>query len=119
MSTPKMEMVKGTLDILILKSLSWGSMHGYAVMRWIRETTDDALQVEEGALYPALHRMEERGWLQAEWGVSENNRRAKFYTLTPAGRDQLRIGSSRWVTFAESVAKILSATERPVWAEQA
>jgi transcriptional regulator len=118
MSKPKMEMVKGTLDILILKSLSWGSMHGYGVMRWIRETTDDALQVEEGALYPALHRMEERGWLRAEWGVSENNRRAKFYTLTSAGRDQLQIGSSRWTTFAESVAKILSATERPVWAVQ-
>ena len=67
MSAPKMEMIKGTLDILILKSLSWGSMHGYGVIRWIRETTDDALQVEEGALYPALHRLEERGWLEAEW----------------------------------------------------
>ena len=117
MSAPKMEMVKGTLDILILKALSWGSMHGYGVVRWIRETTDDALQVEEGALYPALHRMEERGWLQAEWGVSENNRRAKFYALTKLGRKQLQIGSSRWTTFAESVAKILNATDRPAWAE--
>lgn len=118
MSTPKIEMVKGTLDILILKSLSWGPMHGYAVTRWIRETTDDALQVEEGALYPALHRMEERGWLQAEWGISENNRRAKFYDLTALGKRQLQIGSSRWTTFAESVAKILSATDRPVWVAQ-
>jgi transcriptional regulator len=117
MSAPKMEMIKGTLDILILKSLSWGSMHGYGVIRWIRETTDDALQVEEGALYPALHRMEERGWLEAEWGVSENNRRAKYYALTNLGRKQLRIGSSRWTTFAESVAKILSATDRPAWVE--
>ena len=118
MGTPKMDMVKGTLDVLVLKSLSWGSMHGYAVMRWIRETTDDALQVEEGALYPALHRMEERGWLVAEWGLSENKRRAKYYALTTLGRNQLQISSSRWTTFAESVAKILDATERPVWAEQ-
>ena len=117
MSTPKMEMIKGTLDILVLKSLSWGPMHGYAVTRWIRETTDDTLQVEEGALYPALHRMEERGWLKAEWGLSENNRRAKFYALTTLGSKQLEIGSSRWTTFAESVAKILNATDRPVWAE--
>ena len=118
MSTPKIEMVKGTLDILILKSLSWGPMHGYAVTRWIRETTDDALQVEEGALYPALHRMEERGWLQAQWGISENNRRAKFYDLTVLGRKQLQIASSRWTAFAESVAKILGATDRPVWVAQ-
>ena len=117
MSTPKMEMVKGTLDVLILKSLSWGPMHGYSVTRWIRETTDDALQVEEGALYPALHRMAERGWLKAEWGVSENNRRAKFYALTSLGREQLQVGSSRWTTFAESVAKILAATDRPVWVD--
>ena len=118
MSTPKMEMVKGTLDIMVLKSLSWGSMHGYGVMRWIRKTTDDALQVEEGALYPALHRMEERGWLQAQWGVSENNRRAKFYSLTPAGREQLQVSASRWAVFAESVAKILSATDQPEWTVQ-
>ncbi len=118
MNKPKMDMVKGTLDILVLKSLSWGSMHGYAVMRWIRDTTDNALPVEEGALYPALHRMEERGWLEAEWGLSENNRRAKYYALTPLGRKQLHTGSSRWTTFAESVAKILEATERPVWTEQ-
>ena len=114
----KMELVKGTLDVLVLKSLSWGPMHGYAVTRWIRETSDDALQVEEGALYPALHRMEERGWLKAEWGVSENNRRAKFYALTEQGRKQLQIDSSRWTRFAESVAKILDATDRPVWAEE-
>ena len=117
MSAPKMEMIKGTLDILILKSLSWGSMHGYGVIRWIRETTNDALQVEEGALYPALHRMEERGWLEAEWGVSENNRRAKYYALTDLGRKQLQIGSSRWTTFADSVAKILSASDQPAWVE--
>lgn len=113
-----MEMVKGTLDIMVLKSLSWGSMHGYGVMRWIRETTGDALQVEEGALYPALHRMEDRGWLEAEWGVSENNRRAKFYSLTAVGREQLKVGASRWMVFAESVAKILSASDRPAWVAQ-
>ena len=118
MGPRKMELVKGTLDVLVLKSLSWGPMHGYAVTRWIRETSEDALQVEEGALYPALHRMEERGWLKAEWGVSENNRRAKFYALTEQGRKQLQIYSSRWNWFAESVAKILNVTDRPAWAEQ-
>ena len=114
---PKVELVKGTLDIMILKSLSWGPLHGYAVSRWIRQTTNDALQIEEGALYPALHRMEERGWLTAEWGLSENNRRAKFYFLTDLGRQQLQAGETSWVSFAEALAKILSATERPVWAQ--
>ncbi|MCP4902665.1 MAG: PadR family transcriptional regulator [bacterium] len=114
---PKVELVKGTLDIMILKSLSWGPMHGYSVSRWIRQTTNEALQIEEGALYPALHRMEERGWLKAEWGLSENNRRAKFYHLTDLGRKQLKAGESSWTSFAEALAKILGATERPAWAQ--
>ena len=80
------ELMQGTLDILILKALTWGPMHGYAVASWIERVTDDALRIEEGSLYPALHRLEERELVGAEWGVSENNRRAKFYRLTPAGR---------------------------------
>jgi transcriptional regulator len=115
--SPKVELVKGTLNIMILKALSWGPMHGYSVSRWIRETTNDAVQIEEGALYPALHRMQAKGWLEAEWGVSENNRRAKFYGLTDLGRQQLQAGETSWVSFAEALAKILSATERPVWAQ--
>lgn len=113
----KMAMIKGTLDVLVLKSLSWGPMHGYAVSRWIRQVTDGALQIEEGALYPSLHRMERRNWLEAEWGLSENNRRAKFYRLTKEGRQQLSTEASSWTRFAEAVAKILSATERPLWVE--
>ena len=113
----KMEMIKGTLDVLVLKSLSWGPMHGYAVSRWIRLVTDGALQIEEGALYPSLHRMERKDWLEAEWGLSENNRRAKFYRLTRAGRQQLSAEASSWSRFAEAVAKILNATERPLGAE--
>jgi transcriptional regulator len=113
----KMEMIKGTLDVLVLKSLSWGPMHGYAVSRWIRQVTDGALQIEEGALYPSLHRMERKEWLESEWGLSENNRRAKFYRLTREGRQQLRNEATSWARFAEAVAKILGATERPLWVE--
>lgn len=114
---PKVELVKGTLNIMILKALSWGPMHGYSVSRWIRETTNDAVQIEEGALYPALHRMQAKGWLEAEWGVSENNRRAKFYKLTELGRKQLSLGESSWMDFAAAVARILGATERPAWVQ--
>ena len=87
-----MDLIRGTLDMLVLKALSWGPCHGLDVLRWIEGTTRQHLQVEEGALYPALHRMERKGWLAAEWGISENNRRAKYYRLTPAGRRQLENG---------------------------
>ena len=109
MSKPKMEMVKGTLDILILKSLSWGSMHGYGVMRWIRETTDDALQVEEGALYPALHRLQKAGMLHVDWGQSETGRQAKFYALTGEGKTRLAAETERWSHHVRAVEAILSA----------
>jgi transcriptional regulator len=118
MPEEKVEMVKGTLDVLILKSLSWGPMHGYAVTRWIRETTDNALQIEEGALYPALHRMQNKGWLAADWGLSENNRRAKYYQLTSQGQQQLESETGSWLRFAEAVAKILHAETAPAWAAQ-
>ncbi len=98
-----LELLKGTLDVLVLKALTWGPRHGYAVARWIRETTGDELQIEDGALYTALHRLEKRGWLASEWGVSETNRRAKYYTLTPAGRQQLVQQTATWTRYAEAV----------------
>lgn len=106
-----MNLLQGTLDLLVLKALTFGTRHGYAVARWVRETTDATLDVEEGALYTSLHRMERRGWLESEWGVSENNRRAKYYSLTEAGRQQLRAESSAWTRYAEAVFKVLRAQE--------
>lgn len=106
-----MNLLQGTLDLLVLKALTFGTRHGYAVARWVRDTTDGTLDVEEGALYTSLHRMERRGWLESEWGVSENNRRAKYYSLTSAGRQQLRAESSAWTRYAEAVFKVLRAQE--------
>ncbi|MDB4915446.1 MAG: transcriptional regulator, PadR-family [Gemmatimonadetes bacterium] len=106
----ELDLVHGTLDLIILKALLWGPSHGYAVVRWVRDITADDLQIEEGALYTALHRMEKRRWLHAEWGLSENNRKAKFYSLTSAGRKQLRAESERWTTYVRAVSKIIQAT---------
>jgi PadR family transcriptional regulator PadR len=103
------ELLQGTLDVLILKTLSWGPMHGYGIARWLQHTTDDVLNIEEGSLYPALHRMERRRWIASEWGLSENNRRAKYYKLTTEGRRQLRAESSTWSAFSEAVSKVLTA----------
>lgn len=114
MDKSSLDLVRGTLDLLILKSLSWGPLHGYAITSAIRRQTDDALLVEEGTLYPALHRMEAKGWIDAAWGLSENNRRAKYYSLTPEGRRQLRAESKTWQAYAEAVAKVLAATHPPV-----
>jgi len=105
----RVDLVQGTLDMLILKALTWGSMHGYGITRWLEQTTDAALQVEEGSLYPALHRMAKRGWVKSEWGVSENNRRAKYYTLTPAGRQHLQREAQTWELFTRVVGSVLSA----------
>jgi len=113
---PTLEVLKGTLDVLVLKALSWGAMHGYAVSRWIREVTDEALTIEEGALYPTLHRLERRGLLEAEWDLTDNNRQAKFYRLTTAGRRELRAETITWSRFAEAVGQVLTAKQRPVWA---
>src|SRR5687768_18538403 len=93
---PDLELVRGTFDLLILKALSWGPMHGLAVLRWIEQGSRKKLQIEEGALYPALHRMEQKGWLESDWGHTEQSRRARFYHLTPAGRKQLAAEVSRW-----------------------
>lgn len=106
MST-ELELLQGTLDLLVLKTLTWGPMHGYAVARWIRETTQDELQVEEGALYTALHRLEKRSWVAAEWGVSENNRKARYYRLTALGRRQLTHETAAFERYAQAVFRVL------------
>jgi transcriptional regulator len=103
------DLLQGTLDMLILKALTAGPMHGYGVARWLERATDDALRVEEGSLYPALHRLAERGWVRAEWGISENNRRAKYYTLTARGRRQLERELSAWADFTDVVSRVLHA----------
>jgi transcriptional regulator len=104
-------LLRGTLDLFILKTLSWGPMHGLAILQWIERTTRQRLQIEEGALYPALHRMEDKGWLDAEWGHTDVGRRAKFYRLTPAGRRHLVTTITKWNRYAEAAAMILSAKE--------
>jgi PadR family transcriptional regulator, regulatory protein PadR len=101
------DLLQGTLDLLILKALARSAMHGYGVAEWIHQTSEDILKVEEGALYPALHRLELRGLLASEWGTSENNRRAKFYSLTPAGRKQLAQETEFWRRMSGAVARIL------------
>ena len=107
------EVLRGTLDLLILKAVSWGPTHGYGVARWIEQATNDVLRIEEGSLYPALHRLEVRGWIAAEWGTSENNRRAKYYILTPKGRAQLRVEVATFTRFAHAVFAALEAPPQP------
>jgi transcriptional regulator len=109
MPASELDLVRGTLDLMVLKALSWGPMHGLAVLRWIERTTNDRLQIEEGALYPALHRMEQRGWLAAEWGYTDANRKAKFYRLTTQGRRQLTAELSRWSRYTEAVGLVIAA----------
>lgn len=108
MAEPNLTLLRGTLDLLILQALEAGSKHGYAVSEWLEDTTDGTLLLEEGTLYPALHRLERKGWVDAEWGVSENNRRAKFYRLTAAGRRRLANETSAWRRYTEAVAKALA-----------
>lgn len=103
----KTELLHGTLEVMILKALSWGPMHGYGTGRWIEEQGGDALHIEEGSLYPALYRMERRGWISAAWGKSEIGQRIKIYSLTPEGRAQLRAESAQWSHFTTAVAKVM------------
>lgn len=103
------DLFTGTLDILILKAVSWGPSHGYAIGRWIRETTSDDVIVQEGALYPALHRLERKGLLAEEWGVTDTGREAKYYTLTATGRAHLRAEAKRWTKFSSAITRALSA----------
>ena len=118
MDKTQLELVRGTLDVLILKTLVWGPLHGYAITNLIRRQTDEALLVEEGTLYPALWRLENKSLVEAEWGLSENNRKAKFYRLTPAGRRHLRQETKTWEAYAAAVGKVLSATQPPVAEER-
>ncbi len=107
MAQPDLDLLQGTLDVLVLKALQGGAAHGYAVARWIRSQTDEVIQVEDRALYVALHRLEARGWIESEWGLSENNRRAKYYELTAAGRRGLREKAAGWSVYAAAMAKAL------------
>ncbi len=111
MSRRQMNLLQGTLDVLVLKALAHSPRHGYGVAEWVHNTTDGTLQVEDGALYTSLHRMEKRGWVAAEWGISDNNRRAKYYSLTKAGRAELAKASGNWARYAEAVFKVLDSEE--------
>lgn len=108
-----LDMLQGTLDLLILKTLSWGPAHGYAVARWIEQLTGNNLQIGEGSLYPALHRLEARGAVEAEWRISDRNRKAKFYRLTAEGRKALRTETAEWGSFVTAVGKVLRANAQP------
>ena len=107
MGTSKAKLLQGTLDMLILKALMHGSMHGYGVAKRIHQLADDELTVEEGSLYPALHRLVQQGWIAAEWGLSENNQRARFYELTRAGRKQLETEEANWERLSGAVARVM------------
>src|SRR5687767_5221926 len=107
MADAPLDLLQGTLDVLILKTVSWDAMHGYGISRSIRQRTDGVLGIEDAALYQALHRLERRGWIDSEWGLSENNRKAKYYRLTPRGRQQLRSEESVWRRYAEAVFEVL------------
>lgn len=103
------DLLQGTLQILILKALLAESAHGYGVARWIEQTTDDVLRVEEGSLYPALRRLQDKRFVKSEWGVSENNRRARYYTITPVGRAHLRREAAAWTRYSGAVTRVLRA----------
>jgi transcriptional regulator len=106
-----MPLVKGTLDVLVLKALAWGPMHGFEITSWLEDRSGGALGVQDSALYQALHRLEERGLTTAEWGVTSNNQRARYYSLTPAGRAHLDAASAQWVRYAETVTGILTTPQ--------
>ncbi|TFG45992.1 MAG: PadR family transcriptional regulator [Gemmatimonadales bacterium] len=108
----ELDLFQGTLDILVLRALSHGPMHGYAVARWIREGSDGTFRILDGALYTSLHRMDEKGWIDAEWGTSERGKRARFYELTPAGRAELQQRASRWDRYVSAVALVMAAPAR-------
>jgi PadR family transcriptional regulator PadR len=107
MSHSSLSLLQGTVDLLILRALQGGPGHGYSVSRWVRERTEGVLSMEDAALYQALHRLEAKGWIESEWGLSENNRRAKYYSLTQEGRKQLRSAVSLWKRYAEAVFKVI------------
>lgn len=112
--TDELGLVNGTLDLLVMRTLAGGPKHGFAIARWIRTTSDDAILVEDRALYLALHRLEERGLVESEWGLSENNRRARFYQITRAGKRQLQTRAEHWTRYVEAVFKILQSADAPL-----
>jgi len=109
--TDKLDVLQGTLDLLILRTLQWGSQHGHGIGQVIRARSGDLLQVEHGSLYPALHRLRREGWIESEWGVTENNQRAKYYRLTAAGKQQLAAEESRWKLFVRTMGRVLRSQE--------
>ena len=113
MPTSSLDLLQGTLDLLVLKTLSWGPAHGYAIARWVEQLTSDGLRIGEGSLYPALHRLEERGSIESEWQVSERGRRARVYTITKAGEHELRTSTEAWSQFVQAMGKVLRATQQP------
>jgi PadR family transcriptional regulator, regulatory protein PadR len=113
-TSANIDLLQGTLDLIVLKTLSWGPMHGFGIARWMQRTTDEALQVEEGSLYPALYRMENRGWIKAQWKLTENGRRAKYYRLTASGRRQLVAEAQSWEALTSAIGKIMTAARQPV-----
>jgi PadR family transcriptional regulator, regulatory protein PadR len=109
MTRPSIDLLHGSLDVIVLQTLSWQPMHGFGLARWIQRVTDDVFQIEEGTLYPALYRMENKGWVKSEWRTTENNRRAKYYRLTAAGRRQLTDRAKTWQLYAGAMSRIMSA----------
>ena len=109
MTTRELELLQGTLDVLVLRALSWGPMHGYAVARFIREGSNHAFQILDGALYTSLHRMEEKGWVESEWGTSDKGKRAKFYRITQPGRRALKTEMESWNNYVTAVAGVMTA----------
>lgn len=107
-----MPLVKGTLDTLVLKALTWTPMHGFEITTWLEERSGGSLDVDDSALYQALYRMEERGWIEADWGVTANNRRARYYRITTPGRTHLRVETARWLRYAETVSGILTVARK-------
>lgn len=110
MTQSKAELLQGTLDLLVLKALSLGPLHGYGIIQRLRQISDEMLAVEQGALYPALYRIEQQGWISSKWGISETNRKAKFYTLTRAGQKQLAVEEESWASLALAISKVLQTT---------
>ena len=108
-----LDLLQGTLDLLVLKTLSWGPAHGYAIARWTQQLTGDVFKLGQGSLYPALYRLEERGWIESEWRLSDTNRRTKVYRLTSVGRAQLKAEADAWSQFVEAMGKILRTTSQP------
>jgi len=113
MARDPIDLLHGTLDVLVLKTLSWGPMHGYGISRWIEERTRGVLEIEDAALYKSLHRLERGGSIEAEWGVSENNRKVRYYRLTAAGRQRLKGETATWLRYTRTVTDILTLSARP------